>query len=301
MKSLFNLNIRTLRYGSNALSFVLLLVSLLAISLNGLNWGQDFTGGVVSELKLPAETTQEDLRYSLNELLGDGVSITQAGEQGRWIVRYAVGELSNAGDIDLQRALLSDYPHATVISTSIVGAQVGQDLYEQGGLALLVSLLSILAYLSFRFEWRLATGALVALLHDVVLVIGFFAITGLDFDLTVFAAVLAILGYSLNDSIIIADRIRDILKTNPNALLPVVADNAVIATFARTMVTSGTTLITVFALWMLGGDALQGFAIAMFIGILSGTWSSISMGTVLPEWLKLEAKHYQPEEVDTAP
>ncbi len=300
MKSLFNMNIRTLRYGSNVLSITLVFLSLIAISLNGLNWGLDFTGGVVSELSLPIEVTQQNLRLSLNEILGDSASLTQAGEQGRWIVRYA-GELSMAGAIDLQKALLFDYPHATVISTSIVGAQVGQDLYEQGGLALLVSLLSILAYLSFRFEWRLATGALVALLHDIVLVIGFFAVTQLDFDLTVFAAVLAILGYSLNDSIIIADRIRDILKANPDSVLSEVADNAVIGTFARTMVTSGTTLITVSALWMLGGEALQGFAIAMFIGILSGTWSSISMGTVLPEWLKLEAKHYQPEELDTAP
>jgi preprotein translocase subunit SecF len=162
-------------------------------------------------------------------------------------------------------------------------------------------MMSILGYLCFRFEWRLASGSLLALVHDVVLVLGFFAATQMEFNLTVFAAILAILGYSLNDSIIIADRIRELLLAKQTTPTEEINDQAVLATFSRTMVTSGTTLMTVSALWIMGGSALQGFAIAMFIGILSGTWSSISIGTVLPEWLKLEPKHYLPVEVDDAP
>lgn len=183
----------------------------------------------------------------------------------------------------------------------MVGSQVGQELVDQGGLALLICLLSILGYLSFRFEWRLASGALLALLHDVVLVLGFFAITQMEFNLTVFAAVLAVLGYSLNDSIIIADRIRELLLAKQQTPTAEINDQAIIATFSRTMVTSGTTLMTISALWLMGGAPLQGFAIAMFIGVISGTWSSISIGTVLPEWLGLEPKHYLPVELDAAP
>ncbi len=183
----------------------------------------------------------------------------------------------------------------------MVGSQVGQELIDQGGLALLICLLSILAYLSFRFEWRLASGALLALLHDVILVLGFFAITQMEFNLTVFAAVLAVLGYSLNDSIIISDRIRELLLAKQQTPTADINDQAIIATFSRTMVTSGTTLMTISALWLMGGAPLQGFAIAMFIGIISGTWSSISIGTVLPEWLGLESKHYLPVELDAAP
>ena len=143
----------------------------------------------------------------------------------------------------------------------MVGSQVGQDLVDQGGLALLISMLCILGYLCFRFEWRLASGSLLALLHDVVLVLGFFAATQMEFNLTVFAAILAILGYSLNDSIIIADRIRELLVAKQKTPTDEINDQAVIATFSRTMVTSGTTLLTVSALWIMGGNALEGLSL----------------------------------------
>ncbi|MGF1772792.1 protein translocase subunit SecF [Vibrio maritimus] len=300
MKQFFKSHIRNVRYFTNILSIGLVVLSVAAVGIRGLNLGLDFTGGVVSEVQLGSATTQSELRDTLTPLLGEGISVTKSGEEGRWTIRYAADQ-DAAKHQAFKEVLANAYPHSKVVSDSIVGAQVGQELYDQGGLALLVCLLCILGYLSFRFEWRLASGALAALLHDVILVLGFFALTQMEFNLTVFAAVLAVLGYSLNDSIIIADRIREILKLKPNEQTADVSDQAVIATFARTMVTSGTTLITVGALWLLGGDALQGFATAMFIGIFSGTWSSISMGTVIPEWLHLEAKHYQPVEIDTAP
>ena len=178
---------------------------------------------------------------------------------------------------------------------------MGQELAEQGGLALLVAVLCILGYLSYRFEWRLASGSVFALAHDVIFVLGFFALTQMEFNLTVLAAVMAILGYSLNDSIIIADRIRELLISKPNKAIEDINNEAIAATISRTMITSGTTLLTVGSLWLLGGGPLEGFAIAMFIGILTGTWSSVSVGTALPELFKLNSSHYKLQPVSQEP
>ncbi|MGC9422683.1 protein translocase subunit SecF [Vibrio sp.] len=293
-------HIRRIRYITSFVSIALTLLALSAFLIKGLNLGLDFTGGMVTEVKIEKTLTHEQLLKVVKPVLGDSTLITPSGEEGRWVIRYPLTEVSQTTP-DIQVLLKTVSSSVQVISNSMVGSQVGDDLVDQGALALLICCLAILGYLSFRFEWRLASGALFALAHDVVLVLGFFAITQMEFNLTVFAAILAILGYSLNDSIIIADRIRELLiakQTSPTAMIN---DQAVIATFSRTMVTSGTTLLTVAALWMMGGEPLEGFAIAMFIGIISGTWSSISIGTVLPEWLHLEPKHYLPVEVDMAP
>ncbi|NOH71990.1 protein translocase subunit SecF [Vibrio pectenicida] len=293
-------NIRRIRYITGFVSIALMVFSLVAFATKGLNMGLDFTGGMVTEVQVDKNLTNNELLDALKPSLGEFTAVTHSDQEGRWIIRYPVPEdSSKVSDVTSILASVSD--KVDVISNSMVGSQVGQDLVEQGGLALLISMMCILGYLCFRFEWRLASGSLLALIHDVVLVLGFFALTQMEFNLTVFAAILAILGYSLNDSIIIADRIRELLVAKQSTPIDEINDQAVIATFSRTMVTSGTTLLTVTALWIMGGNALEGFSIAMFIGILSGTWSSISIGTVLPEWLKLESKHYLPVEVDSAP
>lgn len=292
--------IRRIRYITSLVSIALMVISLAAFAMRGLNMGLDFTGGMVTEAVISQTVTNHDLLNVLQPALGESTSVTKSGEEGRWVIRYPLAtEGQAAADINQLLHQVSD--NVDIISNSMVGSQVGQDLVDQGGLALLISMLCILGYLCFRFEWRLASGALLALIHDVVLVLGFFALTQMEFNLTVFAAVLAILGYSLNDSIIIADRIRELLVARQGTPTEEINDQAVVATFSRTMVTSGTTLITVAALWLMGGAPLEGFATAMFIGIISGTWSSISIGTVLPEWLKLEPRHYLPVEVDLAP
>ncbi|ASO31145.1 protein translocase subunit SecF [Vibrio anguillarum] len=293
-------HIRPIRYITSVLSVTLMLISLVAFGVKGLNMGLDFTGGMVTEVTVDKTLTNKELLQALKPTLGDSTMLTKAGEEGRWVIRYALPE-SDQETPNIPTLLSDISEHVTVVSNSMVGSQVGQDLVEQGSLALMICLLCILGYLCFRFEWRLASGSLLALLHDVILVLGFFALTQMEFNLTVFAAVLAVLGYSLNDSIIIADRIRELLVAKQSTPTKEITDQAVIATFSRTMVTSGTTLLTVSALWLMGGEPLEGFAIAMFIGIISGTWSSISIGTVLPEWLKLEPKHYLPVVVDSAP
>ncbi|EGA69438.1 preprotein translocase subunit SecF [Vibrio sinaloensis DSM 21326] len=293
-------NIRRIRYITTFVSVALMVVSLVALGARGLNMGLDFTGGMVTEVAVDNNLTNSDLLKVLTPELGEFTSVTRSDEAGRWVIRYPIPQAGQTAP-DVQKVLEKASHQVTVVSNSMVGSQVGEDLVDQGGLALLISMMCILGYLCFRFEWRLASGSLLALVHDVVLVLGFFAATQMEFNLTVFAAILAILGYSLNDSIIIADRIRELLVAKQSTPTEEINDQAVIATFSRTMVTSGTTLMTVAALWLMGGNALEGFATAMFIGILSGTWSSISMGTVLPEWLKLEPKHYLPVEIDSAP
>ncbi len=292
-------NIRPIRYITSFVSIALMVVSLISFAMNGLNMGLDFTGGMVTEFQVDDTVTHNQLLEQLQPTLGEFTTVTHSDEEGRWVIRYPIPE--QGADVNLSQSLSAVSHQVSIVSNSMVGSQVGQDLVEQGGLALLVSMLCILGYLCFRFEWRLASGSLLALIHDVVLVLGFFAATQMEFNLTVFAAILAILGYSLNDSIIIADRIRELLIAKPSEDTKAINDQAILATFSRTMVTSGTTLLTVAALWIMGGSALQGFATAMFIGILSGTWSSISIGTVLPEWLKLEPKHYLPVELDSVP
>ncbi len=292
-----NINLTKWRYISSAISIFLMLASLTIIGVKGFNWGLDFTGGVVTEVQLDKRITTSELQPLLNAAYQQEVTVISASEPGRWVLRYADTAQSN---VDIAQTL-APLGEVQVLNTSIVGPQVGKELAEQGGLALLVAMLAILGYLSYRFEWRLASGALFALVHDVIFVLAFFALTQIEFNLTVLAAVLAILGYSLNDSIIIADRIRELLIAKPKLAIQEINNQAIVATFSRTMVTSGTTLMTVGALWIMGGGPLEGFSIAMFIGILTGTFSSISVGTSLPEFLGLAPEHYQVKPISDTP
>nr|WP_226684999.1 protein translocase subunit SecF [Shewanella indica] len=288
------------RYFSSAISVVLMIVSISVIAVKGLNWGLDFTGGVVSEIRIDSSISAKTLQPLLQQAYGQEVSLIAAGEPGRWVLRYAAPSAGQSMP-EMPEVLAGMNTQVEVLNTSIVGPQVGQELAEQGGLALLVAMLCILGYLSYRFEWRLAAGAVFALVHDVIFVLAFFAATQMEFNLTVLAAVLAILGYSLNDSIIIADRIRELLAAKPKLAVKDINNQAIAATFARTMVTSGTTLMTISALWIMGGGPLEGFSIAMFIGVLTGTFSSISVGTSLPEWLGLSSEHYRVTPVTQTP
>ncbi|MEZ9596121.1 protein translocase subunit SecF [Shewanella sp. 10N.261.52.F9] len=287
------------RYLSSVFSLLLMLGSVAIIVANGFNWGLDFTGGIVTEVKLDPNINAAQISQVLGKESAQEVSVISAGEPGRWVLRYAKVDNAATGDIKTVLAPLTN--NVEVLNSSIVGPQIGQELAEQGGLALLAAMLCILGYLSFRFEWRLASGALLALFHDVIFVLAFFALTQMEFNLTILAAVLAILGYSLNDSIVIADRVREVLIAKPKMATDEICSSAVKATFSRTMVTSGTTLFTVGALWIMGGAPLQGFSIAMFLGIMIGTLSSISVGTCLPELLKVKAEHYEVTPISDTP
>ncbi len=230
-----------------------------------------------------------ELKHWLDNTLMQDVHVVSSSEPGRWILRYnQIGEETVALAPMLERISGS----VEVLNSSIVGPQVGQDMVEQGSIAILACFALTMLYLSYRFEWRLALGALVALVHDIVIVLGLFSLLQMEFNLTILAAVLAVLGYSLNDSIIIADRARELFKAKPNESADKLINDSVRATFSRTIVTSGTTLVTVSSLWILGGAALEGFAIALCVGIACGTWSSISVGVTLPQLIGVDPKHY---------
>ena len=284
-------NMTRLRKVMSVISIVLFMSSVMLVAVKGFNWGLDFTGGVVAEVQLSDQVTKDDLKTKLDAAFQQDVQVVGMAEQDRWTLRYS--QLTDAPQPNLVDVLSSVSDQVQVLNSSVVGPQVGQDMVDQGGLAVLVCFLMIMLYLSVRFEWRLALGALAAIIYDVTLILGLFAFTQFEFNLTVLAAVLAILGYSLNDSIIIADRVREMLRGNPNGDTDNLLNESVKATFSRTMVTSGTTLITVSALWLLGGAALQGFAIALVVGIVSGTWSSVSVGITLPKLLGLQPCHYK--------
>ena len=284
-------NMTRLRKVMSVISIMLFMSSVMLVAVKGFNWGLDFTGGVVAEVQLSDQVTKDALKTKLDTAFQQDVQVVGMAEQDRWTIRYS--QLTDAPQPNLVDALSSVSDQVKVLNSSVVGPQVGQDMVDQGGLAVLVCFLMIMLYLSVRFEWRLALGALAAIIYDVTLILGLFAFTQFEFNLTVLAAVLAILGYSLNDSIIIADRVREMLRGNPNGDTDNLLNESVKATFSRTMVTSGTTLITVSALWLLGGAALQGFAIALVVGIVSGTWSSVSVGITLPKLLGLQPCHYQ--------
>ncbi|MCK8075292.1 protein translocase subunit SecF [Vibrio sp. 1CM2L] len=286
-----NSNMTRLRKVMSVISIVLFMSSVMLVAVKGFNWGLDFTGGVVAEVQLSDQVTKDALKTKLDTAFQQDVQVVGMAEQDRWTIRYS--QMTDAPQPNLVDALSSVSDQVKVLNSSVVGPQVGQDMVDQGGLAVLVCFLMIMLYLSVRFEWRLALGALAAIIYDVTLILGLFAFTQFEFNLTVLAAVLAILGYSLNDSIIIADRVREMLRGNPNGDTDNLLNESVKATFSRTMVTSGTTLITVSALWLLGGAALQGFAIALVVGIVSGTWSSVSVGITLPKLLGLQPCHYQ--------
>ncbi|MCW8348676.1 protein translocase subunit SecF [Vibrio sp. ZSDZ65] len=280
------------RYSMSAVSALLFVVATLFITTQGFNWGLDFTGGIVAEVRLDEALHLTEIKSHLEQALMQDVQVVSSTEPRRWILRY-----NQLGDqaLALSPILESVSHNVEVLNSSIVGPQVGQDMVEQGGVAILACFVLTMLYLSYRFEWRLALGALVALVYDVVLVLGLFSVTQMEFNLTILAAVLAVLGYSLNDSIIIADRARELFKSKPAESANTLINQAVKATFSRTLITSGTTLVTVSSLWLLGGPALEGFAIALCLGIASGTWSSISIGVTLPQLIGISPLHYRVE------
>nr|PMI01709.1 protein-export membrane protein SecF [Shewanella sp. 10N.286.48.A6] len=289
MKYLLNEKFTQFRLALSGLSILLLLVSALFIGFKGFNWGLDFTGGLVAEVQLDQKLQANDIKAYLDQTLGQDVQLIKSMESGQWTIRY---NHEGVSDTSIAEYLSPISETINILSSSIVGPQVGLEMVEQGGLAVLVCMLLIMCYLSIRFDWRLASGALLALITDIIIVLGVFAVFQLEFNLTVLAALLAILGYSLNDSIIIADRVREVMRLKPNGETDTIINDAVKATFSRTMVTSGTTLVTVSSLWLVGGASLQGFSIALFVGIICGTCSSVALAVTLPQLFGLSPKDY---------
>ncbi|AZZ96920.1 protein translocase subunit SecF [Pseudoalteromonas sp. R3] len=281
---------QTLRTSGLLLSLIAMILSAVLINQHGLELGQDFTGGYVSEFQLTQDISIRELRHQLTPYVSGEFRLS---EQGALHWQLFQPPYNNSPTPLGWHTQLPDELGMEILDSRYVGAQIGAELIEQGGLALLVSLLAVGLYLVIRFEWRLAVSASLALLHDVLITLGFFAATGMEFDLTVLAALLAIIGYSLNDSIVIGDKVRELVRARPDSSVSNTINAALGSTVGRTAITSLTTLTTIASLWWLGGVSLQGFASALFIGVAVGTWSSIFVSVTLPQWLGLSHSNYQ--------
>jgi len=277
-------------------SAVLILGSLLALGVRGLNFGIDFTGGVVLEFAFPQAANLEQVRGALDKAGIGGASVQSFGTASDVLVRVLPeqGQDTNKLGQSVLTAIQSYEPGAELRRTEVVGPQVGQELAEKGALAVLFTFLLILAYVAFRFQWKLGVGAIAAALHDPIVILGFFAVTGLTFDLPALAAILAVIGYSLNDTVVVFDRIRERFLSMRKGTPEQVIDAAINETLSRTIMTSFTTMITVLALLFFGGEILRGFAVALTIGIVVGTYSSIYIASALALDLKLTARDLMP-------
>ena len=265
---------------ATALSALLLLVALGSLGTQGLNLGLDFTGGSLVEVKLAEKVDTQAVRGFLVDAGFTNGTVQTFGSDEDLLIR--VPPQANAdpaaqvglGD-DIFRALAENYPGIVLLQSNYVGPAVGDELAEDGGLALLTALIIVMLYILFRFTKQFSVGAVVALAHDVVIVLGCFSVFQWTFDLTVLAALLAVIGYSLNDTIVVSDRIRENFRKARRGLPVEIINTALNQTLGRTLVTSLTTLFVLLALLFAGGEVIRGFATALSIGVVIGTYSSI--------------------------
>jgi len=272
-----------------AISGVLILVSLVSLATRGLNFGIEFRGGVVIEAGFPDSVDLQPIRSALEEAGIDRSVVQHFGSSREVTVQLMAEEGADpsATRDQVMNILRKVDARAELRRVEFVGPQVGRELAEQGGLAALFALLMILAYVSFRFQWKFSVGAVAALVHDVVITLGIFSVLQLAFDLAVLAAVLAVIGYSLNDTIVIFDRIRENMLKMRRKSTEEVVNASLNHTLSRTIMTGVTTLLVLLSLYFLGGEAISGFSIALIIGVLIGTYSSIYIASETAMALKV--------------
>jgi preprotein translocase subunit SecF len=260
-----------------ALTFSLLLIfaSMGSLAIKQLNWGLDFTGGTLVEVHYGETANLGEIRSTLSTEGYDGAIVVSFGTDQDVMIRMPASYSDQQGVALLHTLQESSESAVELRRSEFVGPQVGDELREQGGLAMLLALGLVMLYIAFRFQFKFAVGAVVALVHDVIIVLGFFSITGMEFDLTVLAALLAVIGYSLNDTIVVSDRIRENFRKIRKAPPVEVIDISLTETLGRTLVTSLTTLLVLAALALFGGEMINGFAIALLVGVAIGTYSSI--------------------------
>ncbi|MDN7125156.1 protein translocase subunit SecF [Pseudidiomarina sp. 1APP75-32.1] len=283
------------------LSGVLLLASIASLAVNQLNWGLDFTGGTVIEVGYEREADLSEIRTTLDANGFSGAVVQNFGTQQDVLIRIEPQEdvkAQEVGDNILSLLRASTDDEVTMRRIEFVGPNVGDQLTEQGGLAMLTALICILVYIAFRFEWRLALGAVGALAHDVILTLGLFSILGLEFDLTVLAALLAVIGYSINDTVVVSDRIRENFRKFRKGTPEEIINGALTITMSRTVITSLTTVLVLLALFFLGGALIHGFATALLFGVFIGTYSSIYIASSLALALGVSREDLMPPEVE---
>lgn len=294
------INFMRLRVPAMVLSTILILGSFVSLGVNSLNWGLDFTGGTLIEVGYEDAANLESIRALLNNAEFEDAIVQNFGSSQEVLIRIAPRDGVKAATIGEQvlAALRADGTTVDMRRIEFVGPNVGEELTEQGGLAMLVALICILVYVAMRFEWRFALGSVSALAHDVILTLGLFSILQIEFDLTVLAAVLAVIGYSLNDTIVVSDRIREnfrkIRKGEPIDIINI----SLTQTLNRTIITSLTTVLVLIALFYKGGALIHGFATALLFGVVVGTYSSVYIASSVALALGISKEDLMPPQVE---
>jgi preprotein translocase subunit SecF len=296
-------NFMGIRKIAMTISAIVMLISLASLVVNKLNVGIDFTGGSVIEIGYPHAVELEPIRQELGNAGYADAVVQHFGSAKEVLIRLVPQEGQNKAELSTQViALLEklDGDKLDVRRVDFVGPQVGKELTEDGGLAVLYALIAILIYVSLRFEYRFSLGAVAALIHDVTITLGVFSILQLDFDLTVLAAILAVIGYSLNDTIVVFDRIRENFRKVRKKSALEITNTSINQTISRTLMTSFTTLLVLFALYIFGGEVIQSFALALIIGIFVGTYSSIYIASATALALGISKEDLMVQEKDNA-
>ncbi len=289
-----------MRFAAISLSFILFFGSIYLLIDRGLQYGIDFSGGTLIQLKYDLEAPISQIREILEKQGAfQNLSVTEFGSKEEVTIRFLGSNDNLSSDIgEYISTLLKDTGKFEVRRADVVGPKVGDELRNKGLMAIAVSLVAILIYIAVRFEWRFALAAIISEIHDVVITLGAISLFKIDVNLDTLAAVLTVLGYSLNDTIIIFDRIREGIKTSKKNDLTPIINESVSATLSRTVLTSGLTLATVVILYFFGGEMIQGFSLALIVGIIAGTLSSIFVASPTLLWFKFSVLDFRSKELE---
>ncbi|ECL0991888.1 protein translocase subunit SecF [Campylobacter jejuni] len=291
-----------MRFAAISLSFILFFGSIYLLWDRGLQYGIDFSGGTLVQLKYENAAPITQIREILEKQgTFQNLSVTEFGSNEEVTIRFLGSNDNVSNDIGEHiSTLLKDTGKFEVRRADVVGPKVGDELRNKGLMAIAVSLIVILIYIALRFEWRFALAAIISEIHDVVITLGAISLFKIDVNLDTLAAVLTVLGYSLNDTIIIFDRIREGIKTSKKTELAPIINESVSATLSRTVLTSGLTLATVVILYFFGGEMIQGFSLALIVGIIAGTLSSIFVASPTLLWFKFSVLEFRNKEIEKA-
>jgi preprotein translocase subunit SecF len=272
---------------TTAISLITFILAVFFLASKGLNYGVDFTGGTVMEVNYPQSANIDSIRKAVDSIGLKDATVQNFGTSHDVLIRLPLKKEMSIAQLSetVTKALKEADSTAEVRRVESVGSQVGDELYESGGLALLLVCTGIMAYLAIRFEWRFAVAAIIANMHDVVIILGFFAFFQWEFNLTVLAAILAVLGYSVNESVVVFDRVRENFRKMRKASVVQVIDNAITRTMSRTVITHLMTQTMVGSMLLFGGEVLHNFALALTIGILFGIYSSVLVACPIAMWL----------------
>ncbi|MDD2933293.1 MAG: protein translocase subunit SecF [Methylotenera sp.] len=272
---------------TTAISLITFILAVFFLATRGLNFGVDFTGGTMMEVSYPQAADLAKIRHTVDSIGLKDATVQTFGSSRDVLIRLPVrAEFTGSQLSEKMLASLEEMDSSVQMSrVEFVGPQVGEELYENGALALLLVISGIMLYLAMRFEWRFAVAAIIANMHDVIIILGFFAFFQWEFNLTVLAAVLAVLGYSVNESVVVFDRVRENFRKMRKASVVTVIDNAITRTMSRTIITHFSTQLMVLSMLLFGGEVLHNFSLALTIGILFGIYSSVLVACPIAMWL----------------